>query len=90
MKKKLYIIVFVIVLIVISCVPSAAEKVTLRYAHWGMDIIGPSMEASIAEFMKNNPDIDVQKSIGKVISPNIIIKFKDKVSKKDLKKDPLD
>lgn len=60
MKKKLYIIVFVIVLIVISCVPSAAKKVTLRYAHWGMDIIGPSMEASIAEFMKNNPDIDVQ------------------------------
>jgi len=58
MRKKLYVAV-VVGLFVFSCFPATAKKLTLRYALWDQNQ-RPAMEASIAEFMKNNPDIDVK------------------------------
>ena len=49
--------VILIILVLISTV-WAAPKVTLRYALWDTNQL-PAMEASIKEFMKQNPNIEV-------------------------------
>ncbi len=57
MLRKLCLVVSVIAL-VLSGVMIASAKVTLTYSLWD-DNERPAMEASIKEFMKQNPDIDV-------------------------------
>lgn len=57
--KKWILILLVVVLLLSSLTVLAAPKVTLRYALWDSNQ-QPAMEASIKEFMKQNPDIDVK------------------------------
>lgn len=57
--KKLFLLMLVMVVLVSSITVMAAPKVTLRYSLWDSNQ-QPAMEASIKEFMKQNPDIDVK------------------------------
>jgi multiple sugar transport system substrate-binding protein len=57
--KKWFLFLLVVALLLSSFTVFAAPKVTLRYALWDSNQ-APAMEASIKEFMKQNPDIDVK------------------------------
>ncbi|MCL6590919.1 MAG: sugar ABC transporter substrate-binding protein [Firmicutes bacterium] len=57
--KRLFVIGLMLILVLVGVTADAAPKVTLRYALWDSNQM-PAMEASIKEFMKQNPDIDVK------------------------------
>jgi multiple sugar transport system substrate-binding protein len=57
--KKWFLFLPVIALLLFSFTVFAAPKITLRYGLWDSNQ-QPAMEASIKEFMKQNPDIDVK------------------------------
>ncbi|MGE5606601.1 MAG: ABC transporter substrate-binding protein [Bacteroidota bacterium] len=57
--KRLLFVALILVLVISSVTVVAAPKVTLRYSIWDGNQL-PAMEASIKEFMKQNPDINVK------------------------------
>lgn len=58
MKKVTCIFSVILILLLLMSTAWAAPKVTLRYAMWDTNQL-PAMEASIKEFMKRNPNIEV-------------------------------